>query len=116
MGERSVGDAYLPADARTLVQQIEFRRRSLRFLTMFLTAFQDQAVLAGVGNWVADEVLHEAKLHPSEKVTQSFMWTYCGRMAVPIRISSTHDSKARIPIAFAGVRPHRGTQMKHTLV
>lgn len=83
---------------------------------MFLTVFQDQAVLAGVGNWVADEVLHEAKLHPSEKVIQILIWTYCGRMSVTIRDSSTHDPKPRIPIAFAGVRPHRGTQMKHTLV
>ncbi|MDP7034002.1 MAG: DNA-formamidopyrimidine glycosylase family protein [Planctomycetota bacterium] len=46
---------------RSLIQQISTRRASLKGLLL------DQSFAAGVGNWIADEVLYQAGLDPRRK-------------------------------------------------
>jgi ribosomal protein S13 len=52
-------DSYteLP-DQEAFCQLMSSQRRSIKVVLL------DQAVLCGIGNWVADEVLYQAKLHP----------------------------------------------------
>lgn len=47
--------------AEQLKQALGKRKSAIKSVIM------DQAVLAGVGNWVADEVLHTARIHPNER-------------------------------------------------
>src|SRR5918994_241173 len=57
-------DALDPAfDLRAFAQAIEGRRRDVKSVLM------DQALIAGIGNIYADEILFQARLHPQKPVT-----------------------------------------------
>lgn len=47
-----------PPEAMTLVKMLKSRKRPLKALLL------DQSFAAGVGNWIADEVLYQARLDP----------------------------------------------------
>lgn len=47
-------------DLETFTQQVRRRRVPIKALLM------DQAVFSGVGNWVADEILYQSRIHPEE--------------------------------------------------
>ena len=60
--ERKLSD-----DARDL--SLEDFKRSLSDRTTFIKAvLMDQSVAAGIGNWMADEILYQSKIHPESKV------------------------------------------------
>lgn len=61
--ERKLSD-----DARDL--SLEDFKTSLSLRKTFIKAvLMDQSVAAGVGNWMADEILYQAKIHPMQKVS-----------------------------------------------
>jgi formamidopyrimidine-DNA glycosylase len=52
-----------PFDLKAFAQAIEGRRRDVKSVLM------DQALIAGIGNIYADEILFQARLHPHKPVT-----------------------------------------------
>ncbi|WP_163514264.1 Fpg/Nei family DNA glycosylase [Gelidibacter japonicus] len=57
----------LSDDARDLT--LEDFKASLRKRKTFIKAVvMDQSVAAGVGNWMADDILYQSKIHPEQKV------------------------------------------------
>lgn len=57
----------LSDDARDL--KLEDFRNSLRQRKTFIKAvLMDQSVAAGIGNWMADDILYQSKTHPETKV------------------------------------------------
>jgi len=60
-------DHGLSDDARDL--SLEDFKKSLKYRkTHIKKVLLDQSVAAGVGNWMADEILYQAKMHPKTKV------------------------------------------------
>lgn len=60
-------DRKLSDDARDL--SLEDFKDSLRKRKTFIKAvLMDQSVAAGIGNWMADDILYQAKIHPETKV------------------------------------------------
>jgi formamidopyrimidine-DNA glycosylase len=57
----------LSADARDLIFE-DFKSSVLGRKTDIKKVIMDQSVAAGVGNWMADEILYQAKIHPAKKV------------------------------------------------
>ncbi|KAG6554417.1 hypothetical protein Mapa_004334 [Marchantia paleacea] len=52
-------DAYLEfPDEDTFIQAVQLRKGSIKGVLL------DQSFLAGIGNWIADEVLYQARIHP----------------------------------------------------
>lgn len=67
-------DAYrrankIGADAASITYE-EFRNGMGRRKTTIKAALMNQAIAAGVGNWIADEVLWQARIHPEEVVKE----------------------------------------------
>ncbi len=60
-------DHQLSDDARTLSLE-DFKASLNNRKTHIKKILLDQSVAAGVGNWMADEILYQAKLHPKVKV------------------------------------------------
>merc|ERR1712241_1584249 len=59
-------DAYLePPSLRGLHDQLSARRRPIKAMLL------DQSFLSGIGNWVGDEILYQARIHP-EQSSDSF--------------------------------------------
>lgn len=55
----------------------------------------DQSVAAGVGNWMADEILYQAKMHPKKKVedmVEKDMETVFEAMKKVIETAIEHDA------------------------
>ena len=48
----------------------EFQARISGRKTPIKAAMMNQSILAGVGNWIVDEVLFQAQLHPEERVNE----------------------------------------------
>ncbi|TXE09145.1 Fpg/Nei family DNA glycosylase [Gelidibacter salicanalis] len=60
--ERNLSD-----DARDL--SLEDFKTSLNLRKTYIKAvLMDQSVVAGIGNWMADEILYQAQIHPMQKV------------------------------------------------
>lgn len=57
----------LSDDARDLSLE-DFRSSLSNRKTHIKTVLMDQSVAAGVGNWMADEILYQSKTHPKKKV------------------------------------------------
>ncbi|WGK65309.1 Fpg/Nei family DNA glycosylase [Croceiramulus getboli] len=57
----------LSDDARELTLE-QFKDSLLSRKTHIKKVLLDQGVCAGVGNWMADEILYQAQVHPKEKV------------------------------------------------
>ncbi|WP_010522014.1 DNA-formamidopyrimidine glycosylase family protein [Aquimarina agarivorans] len=62
-------DHKLSKDARDLTLQ-EFITAVSKRKTAIKKVLMDQSVAAGVGNWIADDVLYQAQIHPEKKVTE----------------------------------------------
>ena len=57
----------LSDDARDLSFE-DFKASLSTRKTAIKSALMDQSVAAGIGNWMADEILYQAKIHPESKV------------------------------------------------
>lgn len=57
----------LSDDARDLRLE-DFRKSLSNRKTHIKTVLMDQSVAAGVGNWMADEILYQSQIHPKKKV------------------------------------------------
>ncbi len=62
--QRRIG---LSTDA-TKISQEDFLRALSRRKTAIKPALLDQKVTAGIGNWLADEILYQSRVHPGKKV------------------------------------------------
>lgn len=51
------------------ISQAEFTQKLMGRKSPIKSVLMNQKLLAGVGNWIADEVLYQARMHPEEKVT-----------------------------------------------
>lgn len=61
-------DRNLSDDARDL--NLEDFKKSLSLKKTYIKAvLMDQSVAAGVGNWMTDEILYQAQIHPMQKVS-----------------------------------------------
>jgi len=60
-------DKKLSDDARDLSWE-QFKDSLSNRKTYIKPILMDQSVAAGVGNWMADEILYQAKIHPESKV------------------------------------------------
>ncbi|MEM0999619.1 MAG: DNA-formamidopyrimidine glycosylase family protein [Bacteroidota bacterium] len=47
----------------------DFQSRIATRKTPIKAAMMNQSILAGVGNWIVDEVLYQARIHPEERAT-----------------------------------------------
>lgn len=57
----------LSTDATKILQE-DFLRALSRRKTAIKPALLDQKVTAGIGNWLADEILYQSRVHPGKKV------------------------------------------------
>jgi formamidopyrimidine-DNA glycosylase len=62
--QRRIG---LSTDATKILQE-DFLRALSRRKTAIKPALLDQKVTAGIGNWLADEILYQSRVHPGKKV------------------------------------------------
>ncbi|WP_245905311.1 Fpg/Nei family DNA glycosylase [Gelidibacter algens] len=60
-------DHKLSDDARDL-SLADFKTSLSNRKTSIKTVLMDQSVAAGVGNWMADEILYQSKIHPEKRV------------------------------------------------
>lgn len=58
---------HLSDDARDLTLK-QFKNSLASRKTAIKKVLMDQSVAAGIGNWMADEILYQAKIHPESKV------------------------------------------------
>ncbi|BBN01487.1 formamidopyrimidine-DNA glycosylase [Marchantia polymorpha subsp. ruderalis] len=67
-------DAYLELpDNDAFRQAVQLRKGSIKGVIL------DQSFLAGIGNWIADEVLYQARIHP-ETLASNMTSEDCGRL------------------------------------
>lgn len=59
----------LSTDARSLTFDA-FKAAFQKRKTYIKPVLMDQSVTAGIGNWMADEIFYQAKIHPQKKVAQ----------------------------------------------
>lgn len=84
----------LSDDARDL--SLKDFKTSLNSRKTFIKAvLMDQSVAAGIGNWMADEILYQAKIHPETKVqnlTEQHMETIFKAMKKVIEVAIENDA------------------------
>ncbi|GAA0872426.1 formamidopyrimidine-DNA glycosylase [Gangjinia marincola] len=84
----------LSDDARELSLE-EFKTSLENRKTHIKKVIMDQSVAAGVGNWMADEILYQAKIHPKKKVndmTEVDIKNVFDAMKNVIEVAIKHDS------------------------
>ena len=84
----------LSDDARDL-QLADFKASLSTRKTHIKKILLDQSVAAGVGNWMADEILYQAKMHPKKKVedmTEEDIKTVFDAMKKVIETAIEHDA------------------------
>lgn len=52
-----------------MISVAEFTERARKRNVAIKALLLDQSFSAGVGNWIADEILYQAKIHPEERIT-----------------------------------------------
>ena len=48
----------------------DFKKALLKRKTYIKPVLMDQSVTAGIGNWMADEIFYQARIHPEKKVKE----------------------------------------------
>lgn len=87
-------DRQLSDDARELSLR-DFKASLDNRKTHIKKVLLDQSVAAGVGNWMADEILYQAKMHPKKKVkdmTDDEVETVFNAMKKVIETAIEHDA------------------------
>ncbi|NHF58446.1 DNA-formamidopyrimidine glycosylase [Flavobacteriaceae bacterium TP-CH-4] len=84
----------LSIDARKLSLE-DFKNSLNNRKTHIKKIIMDQSVAAGVGNWMADEILYQAKIHPEKKVedmSEKHIETVFDAMKKVIEVAIEHDA------------------------
>lgn len=84
----------LSDDARSL-SLADFKASLGTRKTHIKKVIMDQSVAAGVGNWMADDILYQAKIHPNKKVqdmTEKDVETVFDAMKNVIEVAIEHDA------------------------
>ncbi|XLS29741.1 Fpg/Nei family DNA glycosylase [Flavobacteriaceae bacterium M23B6Z8] len=84
----------LSTDARDLTIE-DFKESLSNRKTHIKKIIMDQSVAAGVGNWMADEILYQAKIHPKKKVedmSEEHIETVFEAMKKVIEVAIKHDA------------------------
>ncbi|MCC4212566.1 Fpg/Nei family DNA glycosylase [Leeuwenhoekiella parthenopeia] len=107
----------LSKDARELSLK-EFKETLATRKTDIKKVLLDQSVSAGVGNWMADEILYQAQMHPKQKVeglTETQIKTIYDAMQHVIETAIEHDAHyADFPEDFLIHNRKEGATCHHT--
>ena len=73
----------------------EFQAKLSNRKSPIKSVLMNQSLLAGVGNWIADEILWQAKIHPEEKaieLSEQDMKEIYGQMEYVLQTALKHDA------------------------
>lgn len=110
-------DHNLSKDARELTEE-EFKESIATRKTHIKKILMDQSVAAGVGNWMADEILYQSQIHPKHKVedlTKAQIKKIYNSMQHVIETAIEHDAHyADFPEEFLIHNRKEGATCYHT--